>query len=252
MRVVAGTRDRLLAATNESFRKRGYNGTSLKQVTSAANAPTGSLYHFFPGGKDDLAAAVITTSGAAYRELFEAIADAAASPEAAVTDFFDGAAAVLEETDFIDPCPIGTVAREVASTNEPLRIATEQVFAGWIDSRAQADLLARTDVLAVPSLWPEPFGLVGIEAGMRGVPAIAFDVGGIAEWLRDGVSGRLVPVSRAPLDAFAAALLECLALPAARFDELRAGARQEAARFTVAAHVDGLEAIFAEAGSRAS
>jgi AcrR family transcriptional regulator len=134
MQVVADTRDRLLAATNESFRRRGYSGTSVKDVTSAANAPTGSLYHFFPGGKDELAAAVITTSGAAYRDLFEAIADAAASPEAAVTDFFDGAAAVLEETGFIDPCPIGTVAREVASSNEPLRIATEQVFAGWIDA----------------------------------------------------------------------------------------------------------------------
>jgi AcrR family transcriptional regulator len=134
MQVVADTRDRLLAATNESFRRRGYNATSVKEVTSAARAPTGSLYHFFPGGKDDLAAAVITSSGAAYRELFETIADAAAGPAAAVTDFFDGAAAVLEETGFIDPCPIGTVAREVASTNEPLRIATEEVFASWIDT----------------------------------------------------------------------------------------------------------------------
>ena len=134
MQAVADTRDRLLAATNESFRRRGYNGTSMKDVTSAAQAPTGSLYHFFPGGKDDLTAAVITTSGAAYRELFEAIADEAASPAAAVTDFFDGAALVLEETDFIDPCPIGTVAREVASTNEALRRATDQVFGSWIDA----------------------------------------------------------------------------------------------------------------------
>src|SRR5215471_16029565 len=134
MQVVAGTRDRLLTATNESFRRRGYNGTSLKHVPVAANAPTGSLYHFFPKGKDELTAEVITTSGAAYRELFETIADAAASPADAVTDFFDGAATVLEETDFIDPCPIGTVAREVASTNEPLRQATERVFASWIDA----------------------------------------------------------------------------------------------------------------------
>src|SRR5690242_2732178 len=134
MPVVADTRNRLLTATNESFRRRGYNGTSLKHVTEAAGAPTGSLYHFFPGGKDELAAEVITTSGAAYGELFVAIAAAAESPGAAVTDFFDGAAAVLEETDFIDPCPIGTVAREVASTNEPLRVATERVFASWIDA----------------------------------------------------------------------------------------------------------------------
>src|SRR5215831_12234250 len=98
MQVVADTRTRLLTATNESFRRRGFNGTSMKQVAEAAQSPTGSLYHFFPGGKDELAAEVITTSGAAYRELFETIADAAPSVEAAVTEFFDAAAAVLEET----------------------------------------------------------------------------------------------------------------------------------------------------------
>ena len=160
MQAVADTRSRLLTATSESFRRRGYNGTSLKHVTEAARAPTGSLYHFFPGGKDELAAEVITTSGAAYRELFEAIGAAADSPGAAVTDFFDGAAAVLEETDFIDPCPIGTVAREVASTNEPLRVATEHVFASWIDAatahltaagvvREEAERLAVTIVAAL-------------------------------------------------------------------------------------------------------
>ena len=131
---MADTRNRLLTATNESFRRRGFNGTSLKLVTEAANAPTGSLYHFFPGGKDELAAEVIATSGAAYRELFEAIAAEADGPGAAITAFFDGAATTLEETDFIDPCPIGTVAREVASTNEPLRAATERVFSSWIDA----------------------------------------------------------------------------------------------------------------------
>src|SRR5262249_9608733 len=104
-------------------------------------APTGSLYHFFPGGKDELAAASITTSGAAYRELIETVADAASNPGDMVTDSVDGAAAGLEETDFIDPCPICTGARQVASTNEPLRKATEVVFGSWIDT-ATAHLAA--------------------------------------------------------------------------------------------------------------
>lgn len=133
---MTSTRDRLLSATNEAFRRHGYHGTSLKQVTTAAGAPTGSLYHFFPGGKHALAEAAIDTSGAAYRELFELIADAATDPAAAVVDFFDGAADVLEQSDFIDPCPIGTVAREVASTDEALRQAAERVFESWIDAAA--------------------------------------------------------------------------------------------------------------------
>jgi AcrR family transcriptional regulator len=136
MQPVPDTRQRLVTAANESFRRRGFNGTALKHVTEAAGAPTGSLYHFFPGGKEELAAAAVLESGDAYRRLFEAIADEAADMAQAVTDFFDGAAAALEETDFIDPCPIGTVAREVASTNDTLRAATQQVLASWIDAAA--------------------------------------------------------------------------------------------------------------------
>jgi AcrR family transcriptional regulator len=131
---MAATRDRIVTATGELFRRHGYNGTSLKQVTVAADAPFGSLYHFFPGGKEELADAVLRTSGAAYRELFEVIFDAASDAAQAVTDFFDGAALVLEETDYVDACPIGTVALEVASTNDRLRRTTADVFATWTDS----------------------------------------------------------------------------------------------------------------------
>ena len=131
---MAATRDRIVAATNELFRRSGYNGTSLRQVTDAAGAPTGSLYHFFPRGKAELAEAVITETGASYLELFELIAAAAANPGAAVGDFFDGAAETLEQSDYIDVCPIGTVAREVANTNDRLRGAADQVFSSWIES----------------------------------------------------------------------------------------------------------------------
>lgn len=126
------TRDRFITSTLELFRRQGYNATSLSQVTQAAGAPTGSLYHHFKGGKDDLAAAVVASSGSVYRELVIAIWDAAPDPVAAVADVFEGAAAVLEETDYIDPCPVGTVAREVASTNEPLRIIALGAFESWV------------------------------------------------------------------------------------------------------------------------
>ena len=55
---MADTRDRILVATNELFRRQGYNGTSLSQISEAANATIGSIYHFFPGGKEALAVAV--------------------------------------------------------------------------------------------------------------------------------------------------------------------------------------------------
>lgn len=127
-----GTRDRFIASTLELFRRQGYNGTSLSQVTAATGAPTGSLYHHFKGGKEELTVAVMEAAGAAYGELLVAIWDAESDPVSAVSAFFEGAAAVLEESDFIDPCPIGTVAREVASTNDVLRQAALAAFEEWI------------------------------------------------------------------------------------------------------------------------
>ena len=65
---------------------------------------------------------------------------ASADPANAFGAFFSAAAAVIAETDYLDPCPIGTVAREVANTSEPLRIAAQGAFDSWIDA-AQAHLL---------------------------------------------------------------------------------------------------------------
>jgi len=135
--VTTNTKDRILDVTAELFRRHGYTGTGLKQIVTDAAAPFGSIYHHFPGGKEQLGEAVIRRSGAMYLELFETIFDAAPDPIAGVGDFFAGAAEVLRVTDYADACPIATVALEVASTNEPLRTATAEVFESWIVSAAQ-------------------------------------------------------------------------------------------------------------------
>jgi len=64
-------------------------------------------------------------------------------------------------------------------------------FTGWISN--PRDYLMRADVAVFPSLWQEPFGLSGIEAMSCAVPVVAFNVGGVSEWLRDGYNGLLVP-----------------------------------------------------------
>ncbi|HEV7585169.1 MAG TPA: TetR/AcrR family transcriptional regulator [Solirubrobacteraceae bacterium] len=118
----------------ELFRRQGYAGTGVKQIAAMASAPFGSLYHFFPGGKEQLGEEVIRWSGGLYLQLFATIAAQAPDPVAAIGDFFSGAAETLRETDYADACPIATVALEVASTNEPMRAATADVFESWIDA----------------------------------------------------------------------------------------------------------------------
>ena len=56
-------------------------------------------------------------------------------------------------------------------------------FLGWVGPERKEAAMRAADVLAVPSVWPEPFGLVGIEGGCVGLPAVAYAVGGIPDWL---------------------------------------------------------------------
>lgn len=126
------TRQRIVNASAELFRRQGYTGTGLKQIVVEAEAPFGSLYHFFPGGKQELGAEVIRLAGQFFERLWYAFFEPAADPAAAVEAFFAGAAQTLIDTDFADACPIATVALEVASTNEMLRQATADVFDSWI------------------------------------------------------------------------------------------------------------------------
>src|SRR3954447_12063173 len=123
--------------TADLFMRQGYNGTGIKQIVAEASAPFGSIYHFFPGGKEQLGAEVIRRSGQLYLELFITIAADAPDVVSGVEAFFTGAAEQLEETDYADACPIATVALEVASTSEPLREATADVFNTWIDAATE-------------------------------------------------------------------------------------------------------------------
>lgn len=130
---VAKTRDRIMRAGADLFRRNGYTGTGVKQIVTEASAPFGSLYHFFPGGKEQLGEEVIRTQGMLYTQLLDIFFDPEQDLVSGIEAFFAGAADTLVETGYADACPIATIALEVASTNETLRIATADVFVAWVD-----------------------------------------------------------------------------------------------------------------------
>jgi len=113
-------------------------------------------------------------------------------------------------------------------------------FTGWVASVRKADLIALSDLLVVPSLWPEPFGLVGIEVGTHELPTVAYDVGGISDWLIPGYSGELAPGHPPTVDGLAQAICRALSDPS-HYAALCSGAREVAGRFTLAAHILKLE-----------
>ena len=128
---VQGTRERLVSTAADLFGRQGLSATGIKQILAGSKAQFSSLYHHFPGGKDQLAAEAIRTAGLGYQQFVEEIWDGAGDLLAGVRSIFDGAAYVLEATDYADACPIATIALEVASTNEDLRLATAEVFESW-------------------------------------------------------------------------------------------------------------------------
>jgi glycosyltransferase involved in cell wall biosynthesis len=111
-------------------------------------------------------------------------------------------------------------------------------FTGWLAPSELARELAEASVVAMPSLWPEPFGLVGIEAHAAGRPVVASATGGVRDWLQDGTSGLLVE----PGDprALADALNQLLADPVRQHEMGAAGRASVAARFTPERHVAAL------------
>jgi AcrR family transcriptional regulator len=128
------TKERIVDAGATLFRRQGYTATGVKQIVTEAEAPFSSLYHFFPNGKDELAAEIIRSSGQMFQQLVEFVFDSSPDILAGVQNCFAGAAETLRQTNYADACPIATVALEVASTNEPLRKATADVFENWIKS----------------------------------------------------------------------------------------------------------------------
>jgi glycosyltransferase involved in cell wall biosynthesis len=118
---------------------------------------------------------------------------------------------------------------------------------GWVRREDRAGVYARCAIVAMPSLWPEPFGLSGLDAASLGRPAVAFDVGGIREWLVDGANGRLIP-PRDGEDGLARGIAALLDRPDER---ARMGDRalEVARRLSLATHVERLEGVLRRAAS---
>ena len=131
------------------------------------------------------------------------------------------------------------------------RLKVSATFTGWVTGEEHDRLLREATLFAIPSVWPEPFGLVGLEAAVAGLPAIAFNVGGISQWLKDGVNGFLVPGDPPTAHALALGLVEALA-DTDRLNRMGRAARESAFDMSLEKHLDRLEEILVGVCARKS
>lgn len=124
-------RVRLIETTAGLLQRQGYRNTGLNQILEEAGTPKGSLYHYFPGGKEELAAAAIAHAATDVATRLTAICAAEATPESAIDAVLDHFIAELEESGFQKGCPVATVALEEAGQNPTLQQACAQAYQVW-------------------------------------------------------------------------------------------------------------------------
>ena len=135
--------------------------------------------------------------------------------------------------------PERTTLEEQAKT---LGLGDAVTFTGWVDPDAVFDLIGQCTVMAVPSRWREPFGLVAIEGALMARPVVAARTGGLAEVVIDGKTGYLVD-KEDPL-ALADRLNHLLSQPDLAADLGRAARKDTIQRFGIDANVDAYDALY--------
>jgi len=145
-------------------------------------------------------------------------------------------------------CGDGRREPKLRALARQLGVESRVHFKGWMDADQLAQEFANASVVAVPSLWPEPFGIVGIEALAAGRPAVGSATGGIVDWLVDGVCG--IAVAPGDMSALAGALNELLDDPQLQETMGRAGRDLVNAQFSPERHVATLLQAYRTARAR--
>lgn len=153
-------KDKIVRATAQLLRQRGYAATGLSDIIASSRAPKGSVYYYFPGGKDQIAAAAVGYSGDKVRRTLEGLATTTATPAALLRAYGALIAGWMSESGFRDGCPITTTILETAPDKNDITTAGKAAFASWFEvietrliasgvSEARARTLSRLAVMAL-------------------------------------------------------------------------------------------------------
>lgn len=142
----ASTRDRIVVAAARLVQRQGYVGTGIKQIAREADATLGSVYHFFPGGKEAVAVAAIKHSGqefaAILSEALDSEEDTGAALEACGRTLAEGLAA----SGWTDGCPVTAAALETLGTDSEIQQVCADALRSW--EQIVADRLVRSGFAA--------------------------------------------------------------------------------------------------------
>jgi TetR/AcrR family transcriptional repressor of lmrAB and yxaGH operons len=158
------TRERMIEVAAELLERSGYHGLSLGELVSHAGAPRGSLYHHFPGGKDELVGEALEVSAIAITTALRALTAGAPSAGAAVGGAIDLLAARMEEARFEKGCPIAATALDASSVSRGIARQCAHAYERWTDVLAARIAADGVEVEEAHDL--ALFALAAIEGGL--------------------------------------------------------------------------------------
>ena len=145
-----GVRDRMIAGGGALFTRQGYAATTMRGIVAEAGTPWGSVHHYFPGGKEEVALAAVGLGDRTVRSTISTALTGSSSLAAAVREYFALAGSALSASDYQQGCPVATIALEQASMDTPLTTASRAAMTEW----------AR--------IWTAAFVEAGVAAGRAG------------------------------------------------------------------------------------
>lgn len=128
------TKERLIITTAALIQGKGYYGTGLSEVLKEVGVPKGSLYHHFPGGKDEMVIAALGHAAGERALLFKSAMKGKPNAEEGLKAVVDVFLNDLIRTEFHNGCPLATVALEVAGQNETLQKECAALYDFWTDA----------------------------------------------------------------------------------------------------------------------
>jgi TetR/AcrR family transcriptional repressor of lmrAB and yxaGH operons len=123
----------LVRAAMRLFRRQGYASSGLQQILAESGAPKGSLYHYFPAGKEALGEAAVDLAGGMVHEMLSDLAARHREPKAFVHAYARTMAEWMEESGFQSGCPIATTLLETTPRSPTITQAGRRAIDGWID-----------------------------------------------------------------------------------------------------------------------
>jgi TetR/AcrR family transcriptional regulator, lmrAB and yxaGH operons repressor len=129
-------KDNLVRTAMRLFRQQGYASTGLQQILAESGAPKGSLYHYFPNGKEALGRAAVELAGDLIAEMLSGLAARHKQPKTFVKAYCEVMAGWMEESEFRSGCPIATTMLETAPHSPALTEAGNRAIDRWIEIAA--------------------------------------------------------------------------------------------------------------------